>query len=174
MGVFPLLIARSVLAAEPDNAAAAGGEVANPLKVSASTPAAVDYKPSMPDMMNMAILPRHEKIAIAGRERNWKYLAYEIRELRSAFARIARTAPAHDGWDTLAMFNSMIMPPIKNVEDAVKAGDARAFDTGFVALTEACNACHVVMGRDYIVVREPRGNSYPNQDFRTPRASRKK
>lgn len=120
-------------------------------------------------MMNIGVQPRHLKLGIAGHERNWAYSAYQVRELRTAFTRIARTAPAHDGWDTQAMFNAMIMTPIKNVEDAIKAGNGRAFDTSYAALTDACNACHVVMGRDYIVIQMPRTNAYPNQVFRAPR-----
>ncbi len=177
------LVVTTLNGAEPDKAAVAAAstpaataapalEVANPLKASAATPEAIAYKPSMPDMMNIAILPRHEKLAIAGRKRNWKYLAYETRELRGAFTKIARTAPAHDGWDTLAMFNSMIMTPIKNLEDAVKAEDGKAFDTNFAALTDACNACHVVVGRDYIVIKVPRDSAYPNQEFRATRTSK--
>ncbi len=143
-------------------------DAANSLKVSAATPAAAEYRPSMPDMMNIGVQPRHQKLGIAGRDRNWKYSAYEVRELRTAFTRIARTAPAHDGWDTQAMFNAMIMTPIKNVEDAIKAGNGRAFDASYAELTKACNVCHVVMNRDYIVIQVPRTNAYPNQVFRTP------
>lgn len=120
-------------------------------------------------MMNIGVLPRHQKLGIAGHERNWTYSAYAIRELRSAFTRIARTAPAHDGWDTQAMFNSMIMPPLKDVEDAVKASSGKAFDKSYAALTNACNACHVVMGRGYIVIQVPHASAFPNQDFRPHR-----
>jgi hypothetical protein len=123
-------------------------------------------------MMNIAVLPRHAKLGLAGQARNWKYSAYELRELRSAFTRIARTAPAHDGWDTLAMFNAMIMTPLKLVEDAIKAGDGRAFDKSYAALTEGCNACHTTMGRDYIVIRVARTGDYPNQVFTAPKGAR--
>jgi len=153
-------------AAETPVPAVAATATENPLKISAATPAPIDYRPSMPDMMNIAVQPRHEKLAIAGRARNWVYAAYEIRELRGAFTRIARTAPAHDGWDTQAMLNAMIMTPLKSVEDAIKSADGRAFDAQFAALTAACNACHVAMGRPYIVIQVPRENAYPNQVFR--------
>jgi hypothetical protein len=149
----------------PGASAAAPAESANPLRASAATPAPVPYAPSMPDMMNIGVQPRHEKLGMAGHARNWKYSAYEVRELRTAFMRVARTAPAQDGWDTLAMFNSIIMTPLKNVEDAIKAEDGRAFDRHYAELTEACNACHRAMNRDYIVIRVPRENAYPNQVF---------
>lgn len=144
-------------------------ESADALKASASTPAPADYRPSVPDMMNIAIQPRHAKLGIAGHERNWKYAMYQLRDLRGAFNRIARTAPAHEGWDLQAMFNAMIMAPLKAVEDAIKAEDARAFGRTYQALTHACNGCHVAMGRDYIVIQVPRGTAYPNQQFRAPR-----
>jgi hypothetical protein len=164
----------SLYAAEPaaPPAATAAADSANPLKASAATPAAAPYVPSMPDMMNIAVLSRHEKVGLAGKARNWTYAAYEIRELRSAFTRIARTAPAHDGWDTQAMFTAMIMTPLKGVEDAIKASDAKAFDRQYAALTAACNACHTATGRNYIVIQVPRANAYPNQSFAPPAKSR--
>jgi hypothetical protein len=153
-------------------APAATGDALNPLKASASTPAPVPYAPSVADMMNVGILSRHEKLGIAGHARNWKYSAYEVRELRSAFARIARTAPGHDGWDIKALFDAMITAPLKDVEDAIKAADGKAFDRNYAALTSGCNGCHTTMGRDYIVIRVPRASSYQNQDFAPPRPAR--
>lgn len=153
--IFPVCI--PLYAADPVvSPTTISSEAISPMKVSASTPAPMEYRPSMPDMMNIGVQSRHQKLGIAGHERNWKYSAYEVRELRTAFTRIARTAPAHDGWDTQAMFNSMIMTPITKVEDAIKAADGRMFDANYAALTEACNACHIVMGRDYIVIQVPR------------------
>ena len=35
-----------------------------------------DYHPSMGDLMTMAVQPRHTKLGIAGRARNWPYAAY--------------------------------------------------------------------------------------------------
>ena len=67
------------------------------------------------------------------------------------------------------MFNAMIVTPLKQVEDAIKAKDHRAFDHTYAALTEACNGCHVTMGRPYIVIQVPHGNAYPNQVFRAPK-----
>lgn len=153
-------------------APAAASDAPNPLKVSATTPAPVAYAPSMPDLMNIGVLSRHEKLGLGGRARNWKYSAYEIKELRNAFARIARTVPAIDGWDTKAMFDAMITAPIKDVEDAIKAEDGKAFDRTYAALTGACNACHATMAREYIVIRVPRADSYPNQDFERPKHAR--
>ena len=123
-------------------------------------------------MMNIGVQPRHSKLGLAGHARNWKYSAYELRELRTAFTRIARTAPAHDGWDTKAMFDAMIMAPLKDVDDAIKAADGKAFDRTYAALTGACNACHVTMGRDYIVIKVPRASGYPNQDFEPKKPAR--
>src|SRR5665213_4148023 len=46
-----------------------------------------DYHPSLGDLMTMAVQPRHTKLGIAGRERDWAYVTYESSELRNAPAR---------------------------------------------------------------------------------------
>ena len=43
-------------------------------------PAPPDYHPSLGDLMTMAVQPRHIKLGLAGRARNWTYLAYEAGE----------------------------------------------------------------------------------------------
>ena len=56
-----------------------------------------DYHPSFGDLMTMAVQPRHIKLGIAGAAGNWAYAAYEVSELKNAFARIARTIPSYNG-----------------------------------------------------------------------------
>jgi len=40
-----------------------------------------DYHPSLGDLMTMAVQPRHIKLGMAGKARNWEYAAYETSEL---------------------------------------------------------------------------------------------
>ena len=120
----------------------------------------------MADMMTMAIQPRHTKLGLAGRMRNWSYLAFEASELRNAFARIVRTIPVYSQTDTAEMINPMVKEPIANLEAAIKAKDARAFDAAYEKLTETCNMCHGTQSKGFIVIKAPDASSYPDQDFR--------
>lgn len=126
--------------------------------------AAVAYMPSIADLMTWAIQQRHAKLALAVRERNWTYAAYETRELRSAFARIARTIPRYEVHDTATLF-MMIKPPIDDLEAAINAKSAKGATAAYVLLTETCNACHAAIKRSYIHIVSPRMSMFPNQDF---------
>ena len=125
-----------------------------------------DYHPSMADLMTMAVQPRHTKLGLAGRARNWPYAAYETSELKNAFARIARTVPTFNGSDTAALVNSRIKGPLDALEAAVKARDGRRFDAAYADVTQACNVCHRSLSHDPIVIRIPEVSAFPDQDFR--------
>jgi hypothetical protein len=132
----------------------------------AAAPPQADYHPSMADMMTMAIQPRHTKLGLAGRLRNWTYAAFEASELRNAFTRIVRTIPVYSQTDTAEMINPMVKDPLANLEAAIKAKDGRAFDAAYAKLTETCNTCHETQTKGFIVIKAPDASSYPDQDFR--------
>ena len=139
----------------------------------AQTPAPQpDYHPSLADIMTMAVQPRHAKLGIAGRTRNWDYLAYETSELRSAFARVARTVPTFRQQDMAGLIASGIKEPIDAMEAAVKARNGAQFDAAYARVTTACNACHIGLEKSYVVIRAPVGAGFPDQDF-TPRPGKK-
>ena len=99
-----------------------------------------DYHPSMADLMNIGIQPRHTKLGLAGQYRNWTYAAYELNELRNAFNRVAKTLPVFNSADTAALVASMTQAPLADLDKAIKANDAAQFTTAYRHLTEACNA----------------------------------
>ena len=132
----------------------------------AAAPPQADYHPSMADRMTMAIQPRHTKIGLAGRLRNWTYLAFEASELRNAFGRIVRTIPVYSQTDTAEMINPMVKELLATLEAAIKAKDARAFDAAYAKLTETCNTCHSTQSKAFIVIKAPEASNYPDQDFR--------
>ena len=138
---------------------------------SAAAPAASaspDYHPSLGDLMTMAVQPRHIKLGLAGQERNWPYAQYELSELRNAFARVGRTIPVYRTIDMAAVIGALTTDPLKAVEQAIHAQDARQFKVAYAALTTACNACHLSQDHAAVVIRVPSANPYPDQDFRLP------
>jgi hypothetical protein len=127
-----------------------------------------DYHPSLGDLMTMAIQPRHTKLGLAGQEKNWPYAQYELSELRNAFARVARTIPTYRNIDMAAVIGAMTTEPLKAVEQAIHAQDARQFKVAYAALTTSCNACHQSQDHAPVVIRVPNTNPYADQDFRSP------
>ena len=125
-----------------------------------------DYHPSLADLMTSAVQPRHIKIGVAGKARNWAYLTYESSEMRNAFTRIARTIPAYRQNKLADLFASGVVPALDELDAAIKVKDAAKFDTAYVHVTEACNNCHMSLDHAYVVIRAPLTSPYPDQDLR--------
>ena len=131
----------------------------------AATPPMPDYHPSMGDLMTMAIQPRHTKLGLAGRQKNWTYAAYELNELRNAFGRISRTIPSYRNADMTVLIDAMTREPLSAVEQAIHDADANRFNTAYESLTAACNGCHRSQDHAMVVIKIPRGDLYLDQDF---------
>jgi hypothetical protein len=125
-----------------------------------------DYHPSMADLMNIGIQPRHTKLGLAGQYKNWTYAAYELNELRNAFNRVTKTLPVFNSADTAALFGSMTQAPLAELDTAIKTHDAAHFTAAYKHLTEACNACHTSQNKPMIVIKVPDASMYPDQEFR--------
>jgi hypothetical protein len=137
-----------------------------PAPAAAAPAPAPDYHPSLGDLMTMAVQPRHTKVGLAGKTRDWAYLTYESSELRNAFNRIARTIPTYNQSRTADLFAAQIMPSIDELVVAIKAKDGPRFDRAYSTLTENCNICHAATDHGYVVIRAPQTSPYADQDFR--------
>ncbi len=136
---------------------------------SAAVLAQPEYHPSLGDLMTMAVQPRHIKLGIAGKQKNWAYAKYELSELRNAFGRVARTIPVYRNADLGALMNALTTDPLKQVEQAITAADAAKFQAAYAKLTATCNACHLSQDHAMVVIRVPDAAAFPDQDFRVPR-----
>ena len=125
-----------------------------------------DYHPSLGDLMTLAVQPRHIKLGLAGEQKNWTYAAYELSELKNAFARVGRTVPVYRNVDMPGLIGGMTSAPLDALDQAVRAKDAGKFASAYATLTSTCNACHVSQEHAMIVIRNPAANTYPDQDFR--------
>jgi hypothetical protein len=138
---------------------------AAPVSSPSATP---DYHPSMGDLMTMAIQPRHIKLGLAGKARNWNYATYELSELRNAFARIGRTIPVYQNADTVALISTLTDAPLAALKIAIDAREESQFASAYRQLTQACNACHVSQNHAAVVIRVPVSSMYPDQDLQAP------
>jgi hypothetical protein len=122
-----------------------------------------DYHPSFGDLMTMAVQPRHIKLGLAGKARNWEYATYEASELRNAFGRIGRTIPAYRKQALPDMFASAVLPAMDKLDAAIKAKDGAAFDSAYKEVTASCNNCHMGLDHGFVVIREPTTSPYADQ-----------
>ena len=119
--------------------------------------------------MTMTVQPRHLKIGLAGQERNWAYVSYELHELEEAFERVARIWPKWRDNDIAGLINGSTKEPLEAAEEAAKAKDAARFNDAYTRLTAACNACHQSANVGLIVIQAPKSSPFANQDFRPPK-----
>jgi hypothetical protein len=145
--------------------ALAAGAAAMAAASAQPAPPQPDYHPSLGDLMTMAVQPRHIKLGISGRARNWTYAAYEASELRNAFGRIGRTIPTYRQQALPDMFASAILPSMDKLDAAIKAKNGHAFDLAYTQVTAACNSCHTGLGHAAVVIREPTVSPYADQNL---------
>ena len=125
------------------------------------------YRPGLGDLMTMTVQPRHIKLGLAGREKNWTYAAYELHELEELFERVARHSPEWRKKPIADMMTSVTKDPMAALEQAIKFADAARFTAAYGQLTEACNTCHQSAEVGMIVIQVPDASTFPNQDFRS-------
>ena len=138
----------------------------------AQRPAPPPYRLGVEDMMTAQIQPRHIRIALGAQLKNWPYAAFEAKELRETFDRMARLHPTIGGKPTEPMM-SVIKQPLQDLEKAAQAADSKAFTAAYKRVTDGCNACHKINEVDAMVIIVPKNvnpNMWPDQDFRPKKA----
>ena len=129
----------------------------------------VPYNPTMGDLMNLLIQPRHVKLWLAGKQENWPLAGYALKEIRQSFVRIAAGVPQHNGAPVADLIETAMGEPMTLIDFAIKAGEPRQFAEQYAKLTAGCNACHVSTGHPYIVLKVPDGAAFGNQEFEPKR-----
>jgi hypothetical protein len=123
------------------------------------------YRPGLGDLMTTTVQPRHIKLGFAGREKNWAYAAYELRELEEAFDRLSIQWPQWQRIRIVELVETMIRDPLYDLGQAIKEKNETKYTSAYGKLTEACNACHQAARRPFVVIQEPKDNMFPDQDF---------
>ena len=124
------------------------------------------YRPGLGDLMTMTVQPRHIKLGLAGREKNWAYAAYELHELEESFERVTRHSPQWKKKPIADMMTAVTKDPMAALEQAIKSADAAQFTAAYGQLTDACNTCHQSAEVGMIVIQAPDAAAFPDQDFR--------
>jgi hypothetical protein len=122
------------------------------------------YKPELIEFMIFTQI-RHAKLWLAGNAGNWELADYEVDELKEGLEKAAKYVPDYKGIPVGKMIESVAIPPIDEVEKAIKAKDRAKFAAAYDKLTGACNACHQSANRPFIVIQRPTGSAFPNQSF---------
>jgi hypothetical protein len=118
------------------------------------------YRPGLGEFM-LGLQLHHSKLWSAGQARNWKLASFEIDEIKETIDDIKQYNTDRPEIASLPM----IEPALDSVAKAIKNGDARSFDSGFVLLTNTCNNCHRATKHEFNVIKVPDGSPYSNQVF---------
>ena len=138
--------------------------VALSVGIAASEPAKEQHGPSLIDFM-ITIQNHHAKLWYAGNASNWELADYQADELKEALEDAGKLIPDYKGVPVRSMIDNLAMPPIEDIESAIKAKDRAKFVAGYDKLTAACNSCHQGSKRGFIVIQRPAGAAFPNQAF---------
>jgi hypothetical protein len=125
----------------------------------------VPYSPTMGDLMNTLVQPRHAKLGLAGQAQNWALAAYALREIRQATAAISKTIPRWRGYPVPDLFEAALGEPISTLQSAIQQQEPEKFKAAYTALTQGCNACHATTNHAFVVIKPPDASAFPNQDF---------
>jgi hypothetical protein len=119
-------------------AALAASAALLPMIVGAQAPsdtAPPPYRPSLADLMSTTIQPRHVKLAFAGREKNWVFAAYELKQLSDAFDRLSLQWPQWRQQRMVELVETIVRDPLFELDIAIKNKDEAKFAESYNHLT---------------------------------------
>jgi hypothetical protein len=117
--------------------------------------ALAEIQPGLGTVM-MEYSTRFANVYYAAKAGNWDLAAYELDEAKEIQEVGETTRPKRAG--ALKEFESKYLDPL---EAAIKAKDAKSFDTAFKAAQDGCNACHKDQGFPFIRYELPKAASMP-------------
>lgn len=158
-GLTPPVLLGALLAQSADAAAQSP-------PAAATSPAPAAFNPGVGELMNLIVQPRHTKLWFAGREANWSLAEYEIKELRSALANVAKARPVFRERSVPENVETFMSGAFRAVDDAIRDRNATKFAEAYAAVNARCNACHTALNQSQVVIRIPEQPSYPDQEFR--------
>jgi hypothetical protein len=129
----------------------------------AATPPA--YRLVISDLMSSIIQPRHIKLWLAGKARNWPLAEYERHNLQGAFNRMAVAIPDYNGTKLTDMLDAFTKQPFDDLTAAIKAQDEARFAKAYGELTDGCNSCHQSTDHAMVVIKVPEAAAFPDQTF---------
>ena len=129
---------------------------------------ALNYVPGVGDLMNLLVQPRHAKLGLALKGGNWELADYAHKELAQAFHTVATVQPKFKNLTVSEMIESMTGEPMRHLDDAIRAHDAKRAAAAFADLTDGCNSCHTALDHAFVVIKAPEASNFPNQEFNAP------
>ena len=123
------------------------------------------YVPGLGEFMTAGIQPHHIKIWLAGHATNWPLAKYEAKELRETFEDISTFQGVWNNFPIAKLVESDINPTLDALDKAIEDKNAAGFKAAYDKVTAGCNSCHKATGNEFVSVKTPSTQDFPDQNF---------
>jgi hypothetical protein len=119
----------------------------------------------IPLIYHMSFISRYaQKLYFAGEAENWELADIYSHEIEEISADIVSRGEMHDGINISELMESMLLPQIEQLEEAIDSGDREMFMDRYSVMIQSCNSCHDASDYGAVKVTVPDVNPYA-QDF---------
>jgi hypothetical protein len=120
----------------------------------------------LPFIYHMSFISRYsKKLYFAGEAENWELADIYSHEIEAISEDIIEMNKEHAGINISELMESMLLPQIERVEEAIENEDRGAFLERYNVLIQTCNQCHAATNYDAVVITVPQTNPF-NQEFK--------
>lgn len=136
-----------------------------PQSSSDSQPEQYDAEEAVPLIYHMSFLQQYShKLYLSGKAKNWELADIYSHEIEEISEMIAEGNFMHDEVNLSRLMDSMLLPQIEEMEDAIDSENSKQFEAQFSTLIQTCNQCHQASDYGAVNISIPDNNPF-NQDF---------
>lgn len=111
------------------------------------------------------------KLWFSGIEGNTELALFYHHEVEEVVEELISDEIENDGHAVSVLVGAMLQPAVNALEIALNEGDSIAFQSAYLGVVNACNACHQVTDHGMIEIALPRSPYIDNQNFGTVSSS---
>lgn len=120
---------------------------------------------SIPLIYHMSFISRYtKKLYFSGEAENWELADIYNHEIEEISEGIIEDNIVHDEVNISELMESMLLPKIERVEEAIDNQDREMFRERYNILIQSCNQCHKATNYEAVQVTVPESNPF-NQEF---------
>ncbi|MEP1095314.1 MAG: hypothetical protein ABJG78_09400 [Cyclobacteriaceae bacterium] len=105
------------------------------------------------------------KLWLAGTNENWELADFYTHELEEVTERLIEGDLIHDDYNLSNLSESLFLPKIEKVEEAIKEKDEVLFREHYELMLSGCNLCHQATQHAFIRISIPTDTMTFNQVF---------
>lgn len=105
------------------------------------------------------------KLYYAGKNKNNPLVAFYLHETEEVMEKLVDANVVDEGVNVSKLMQTYGETQIESIQKQVKKEGLVNFDNHYTNLLNACNACHIQSGHEFIKIIQPQNNPFVNQDF---------